>query len=147
MKTIVSLVAALMCLHSAQAQYAFEAPYAAATSLSLSTPGAPAANWEANLHDFGQIVQGQPVSHTFFFTNTGDADLLVNKVKPSCGCTVAEYSQEAIAPGEQGFVTATYSAKGSGYFTKSITVFTNEGEQPIVLRIKGETLTGADTGE
>ena len=57
-------------------------------------------------HDFGQITEGEVPTYTFSFRNTGDADLKLVSVRPSCGCTVPEYPRAAIAPGE-GFNVLT----------------------------------------
>jgi len=131
-----TLLAMVACVSLAQAQSSFTG----SAGLNLQSSGAPAqANWVATAHDFGSISQGTPVSHTFEVENTGQQPLKIEHVKPSCGCTVADYTKEPIAPGEKGFVTATYNAKGLGMFTKSLTVRTNEEETPIMmLRIKGE---------
>ncbi|MDX2249105.1 MAG: DUF1573 domain-containing protein [Bacteroidia bacterium] len=88
--------------------------------------------------DLGKIPQGIPVSHTFTFTNTGNADLRIESVQASCGCTATNYTKEPIAPGETGYITATYNAAGAGIFTKTVTVKSNAAEPNTVLRIKGE---------
>ena len=38
-------------------------------------------------HEFGDIVQGQSVSHKFTFTNTGSEPLIILQVQTNCGCT------------------------------------------------------------
>ncbi|MFW5659430.1 MAG: DUF1573 domain-containing protein, partial [Bacteroidota bacterium] len=50
---------------------------------------------EAMTHDFGSMKEGEVVEHTFNFKNVGKSDLIIQKVKPSCGCTVPEYTQDA----------------------------------------------------
>ena len=52
--------------------------------------------WDETTHDFGKIDQGKPVSTEFVFTNTGTTPLVISNVKGSCGCTVTEYTKEAI---------------------------------------------------
>jgi len=54
-------------------------------------------------HDFGTITEGDKVTTTFGFTNTGDADLIIVDARGSCGCTVPQYPKNTpIAPGETG---------------------------------------------
>ncbi|MEZ4852427.1 MAG: DUF1573 domain-containing protein [Bacteroidia bacterium] len=96
------------------------------------------ATWEEGSHDFGVIPQGTPVSHTFHFTNTGNKALKIESVKPSCGCTVANYSREEIQPGETGYVEVTYNAHSTGIFTKTASVTYNTEEGAKILKIKGE---------
>ena len=94
--------------------------------------------WESETHDFGDIEKGKPVTYEFTFTNTTKETILLTNVKPSCGCTAANYTKTPIKPGEKGTVEATYNAAAPGNFHKTITVTTNEeGAAPKVLIIKG----------
>ena len=94
--------------------------------------------WEETTHDFGKIDQGKPVSTEFVFTNTGTTPLVISNVKGSCGCTVTEYTKEAIAPGKTGNVKATFNASAVGAFNKSIRVTANVEGGSETLMIKGE---------
>ncbi|MEM7548855.1 MAG: DUF1573 domain-containing protein [Bacteroidota bacterium] len=102
-------------------------------------PLAPLMSLEADAHDFGQIKQGEPVTATFKFVNTGALPLIITNAKGSCGCTVPSYTKEPIAPNATGEIMATYNAANKGVFTKTVTVTTNEGQSRI-LRIKGEVI-------
>ena len=91
--------------------------------------------------DFGPINETVKfASHKFGFTNTGNAPLVLNKVETSCGCTTPEWSTDTVKPGEQGYVTARYETTNRlGTFTKSITVYSNSLESPMVfLDISGD---------
>lgn len=95
--------------------------------------------WDVENHEFGELEKGKPASYDFTFTNTTKETILITNVKPSCGCTAANYTKTPIKPGEKGFVTATYNAAAPGNFHKTITVTTNEaGAAPKVLTIKGK---------
>mgnify|MGYP001801668364 CR=1 FL=1 len=95
-------------------------------------------NWPSELFNFGTVEQGEKLTHTFYFENTGSVALKIDKVKPSCGCTATDYSKEAILPGEKGQVTISYDAKKAGVFTKSVTIFSNALEGQKLLRFTGE---------
>jgi hypothetical protein len=95
-------------------------------------------NWTATVFDFGQIKINTPVTHEFRFTNTGDVPLVISSVQASCGCTIASFSEDPIAPGGEGFVKGTYNAAKLGQFTKSITVNANTADGVVQLTIKGE---------
>ena len=83
---------------------------------------------EKKEHDFGTIEEGVQATVTFSFKNTGNAPLVLNSVKASCGCTTPKWTKEPVAPGAEGTVTAIYNSKGRpGNFTKTITV-THNGE-------------------
>lgn len=93
-------------------------------------------NWNETSFDFGSVPQGTPVSHEFEFTNTGSESIIITGVQASCGCTVADYTKDPIAPGEKGYVTSTYNAAKAGVFSKTVTVQSNAAENPI-LTLKG----------
>ena len=89
--------------------------------------------------DFGSIKEKNgPVDHKFVFTNKGNAPLLIQGVRASCGCTTPAWSKEPIPPGEKGFVTAKYNPKNRpGSFRKSLTITSNADPASKVLYIKG----------
>lgn len=86
----------------------------------------PVLTFDENPHDFGTVENGSQLEHVFTFTNTGDAPLKVMKAKPSCGCTVPEWSKDAIAPGEKGSMTVKFDARGrAGKQHKNVRLTTN----------------------
>jgi hypothetical protein len=101
---------------------------------------ASAVTWKATTIDLGKIPQGKPVNVEFEFTNPSMTPLIINSVRPNCGCTVANYPKEPIAPGKSGKIVLTYNAAGMGVFTKSTNVSTNASEGTTVLIIKGEVI-------
>ncbi len=96
-------------------------------------------SFNETLFDFGKVKEeGGPVEHEFAFTNTGTDSLVLSEVKASCGCTTPQWSQEPIAPGEQGIVKAVYNPRNRpGVFNKSISVTTNDEKSIHLLYIKG----------
>lgn len=95
------------------------------------------ASWAKDMHDFGEIPKGVPVSVEFLFTNTGDGALIIKDVTTSCGCTASDYAQEPIMPGKSSKIKVTYNAANAGAFSKSITVNSNDEGKTKVLFIKG----------
>jgi len=96
--------------------------------------------WKSTTVDMGKIEQGKPVTVEFEFTNPSMVPLIINSVRPGCGCTAADYPKEPIVPGKSGKIKLTYNAAASGPFTKSTTVSTNASEGNTVLIIKGEVV-------
>jgi hypothetical protein len=96
-------------------------------------------------HNFGEIPEGDKVSHTFKFKNTGSNPLKVENVKPSCGCTTPDWSREDVAPGAEGFVTVEFDSKGkTGVQKKSVTVtFANTDPKNKMLQFQGEVIAPA----
>lgn len=100
--------------------------------------------WTEDVHNFGDIQKGNPASHEFTFKNTTKETILITNVKPSCGCTAANYTKTPIKPGETGSVTATFNAANPGPFSKQITVTTSDSEVKKVLTIKGKVEAPAE---
>ncbi len=96
--------------------------------------------WKSTTIDLGKIEQGKPVTVEFEFTNPSMVPLMITSVRPNCGCTVADYPKEPVAPGQSGKIVVTYNAASSGAFAKSTTVTTNAAEGSVSLLIKGEVV-------
>jgi hypothetical protein len=97
----------------------------------LAGSGKPKAVFKATSHDFGQVKQGDVVSHEFVFKNEGDAPLVVEKVETTCGCTAALVSAKKIAPGKEGKIKTTFDTRGySGRLTRYVYLVSNDGENP-----------------
>ena len=134
MKTVKLLAFALLMSSISFAQT--PAPAAVAVPASPQTPSQM--KWEKEMHEFGTIEQGKPVSYEFTFTNSTNKDVTLKDVKASCGCTATNYTKTAIKPGEKGTVTATYNAAAGGAFHKTVTVTTSEENTiPKTITIKG----------
>ncbi|MBN2350495.1 MAG: DUF1573 domain-containing protein [Bacteroidales bacterium] len=96
--------------------------------------------WTITTYDFGKIPMSKPASAEFEFLNPSMVPLIISSVKPSCGCTVADYPKEPIAPGKKGKIIVGYNAATPGQFQKSIRVQTNTAESITMLIIKGEVV-------
>ncbi len=104
---------------------AVQAPVATVTP--APTPKQSVIKWDKEIHDFGDIEKGKPVTYEFTFTNTTNETVLITTVKPACGCTAANYTKTPIKPGEKGMVAATFNAASPGGFQKTVTILTKEG--------------------
>jgi hypothetical protein len=89
-------------------------------------------------HDFGEIPRGKPVIFVFTFKNTDSAPISIETVRTTCGCTAAEWTQDAILPGETGQISIEYDAYKSGAFRKKIKVFFDRQKKGETLWIRGE---------
>ncbi len=102
----------------------------------------PELSFDKLRHNFGKINQGESVSHQFVFTNTGQAELIINNAKGSCGCTVPKWPRKPIAPGESEEIKVTFNSAGkSGKQSKTITLVTNAIPNTTVLTISANILT------
>jgi hypothetical protein len=95
--------------------------------------------------DVGREQRGEKIKHTFEIHNEGSAPLKLERVKPTCGCTVANYD-EVIAPGAVGSLVAQVdTAEFRGPIAKSISVFTNDPDNPrLSLVVKADVRSQVD---
>ena len=97
----------------------------------------PAMEFESTEFDFGTIQEGEKVEHVYSFKNTGSAPLIISNAQPSCGCTVPEWTKEAIPVGGTGYVKAQFDSKGKpNAQNKTITVVANTWPTQTILRFK-----------
>jgi hypothetical protein len=94
-------------------------------------------------HDFGKIPQGTPVTTEFVFTNVGEEPLILADVKPTCGCTIADYTKTPVKKGEKGTIKITYNAAVAAPFTKAIIVTSNAKTPQKYLTIVGDVIAKA----
>ena len=78
----------------------------------------------------------QPITATFELRNKGRRRLLIESVKPDCGCTAVEYPKE-VAAGEKFTIKMTYDAKMLGHFQKMAAVVSNGSQKPVYLTMRG----------
>ena len=95
--------------------------------------------WIDSSINLGRVVEGEKLEVAFRFKNTGMKPLVINSIVPSCGCTVAERPEEAIAPGSEGVVKASFNSQGRvGLNHKTLTVNTNtrEGSRNLLFEVE-----------
>lgn len=66
------------------------------------------------IFNFGDITEGDKVTHEFKFKNTGKNPLVIRGAKASCGCTIPSYSKEPIMPGKEGVISVVFNSEGKG---------------------------------
>jgi hypothetical protein len=102
-----------------------------------SSENMPQFQFETDLHDFGKVIEGEILTYSFKFKNSGKADLVIATASATCGCTVPTFSKEPIRPNEEGIVTVTFNTKGKmGFQHKTVTLVANTQPSNYVLNIK-----------
>lgn len=109
------------------------------TSSAVKAPaGVTTIQWLDSARDFGRINEGQKLVLSFRFKNSGNKPLVIEDVRPTCGCTVAEFPRQPIAPGQEGEITGEFDSNGrEGLQRKHITVRSNTepAEQDITFEV------------
>ncbi len=89
----------------------------------------PVISFKENSIDFGDIVQGQKVEHTFVLTNTGKQPLIISNVAATCGCTVPSWPKEPVAPGKSAEIKVSFNSTGKvGKQNSVVRIYSNASE-------------------
>lgn len=103
--------------------------------------GLPTIDLEETEYNFGTVIQGEKVSHSFVFANNGDGNLVISNVKASCGCTVPKWTKEPVKPGKTGTIELVFdSSNREGIQTKTAKVYSNTSPNVTELVIRCEVI-------
>lgn len=86
--------------------------------------------------DCGRTGYEQPVTATFELRNKGRKRLLIESVKPDCGCMAVEFPKE-VGSGDKFTIKMTYDARQLGHFHKMAAIKSNGSKSPLYLTMKG----------
>ena len=81
----------------------------------------------------------QPITATFELRNKSRRRLVIESVKPDCGCTAVDYPKE-VGAGDKFTIKMTYDAKMLGHFQKMAAVVSNSSPSPVYLTMRGVVL-------
>jgi len=85
-------------------------------------------SFDSESFNFGFAPQGNGyLVHSFMVKNLGEDTLIIERVRPTCGCTAAPLKKSNLAPGEITEITSIFRLSGyKGATTKSIKVESND---------------------
>jgi hypothetical protein len=94
---------------------------------------------DSTTFNFGKIVAGDTVRHTFHFKNTGKGPLIISSATATCGCTIADFNKRPIAPGHADSITAIFASSkdAKGFANKVVTVNYNSPSSPKLFTLYG----------
>ena len=105
-------------------------------------------SFEETTFDFGVVNDGEKVSHTYNFTNTGNEPLILSDAKGSCGCTVPKWPREPIAPGASSQITVEFDSKNkAGKRNQKVTVTSNTNPPQTFIYLTGEVAKAAGAAD
>lgn len=99
--------------------------------------GGPVMEFEKMEVDYGDVEQHSEKKRYLSFKNTGTEPLVISNARGSCGCTVPVWPKQAIMPGQEDKLEISYSTNRLGKINKTITITTNEGGKPHVIKVIG----------
>ncbi len=103
---------------------------------------APKIVFSENTFEFEEIKQGDKVEHVFTITNNGKSDLIIRKVRASCGCTAVSPKDRVINAGGSTTMKVIFDSAGKvGKQNKTITVISNDpSHSRSILWVKGTVI-------
>ena len=85
--------------------------------------------FDKEIHNFGTLLDGEIISYSFIYRNTGGSPVKVAKAEKSCGCIEIHYNPNPIAPGDSSTIEIILNTTGEwGNMIKEATIETSEGE-------------------
>jgi hypothetical protein len=124
---------------------AVQAQAPASSAAVTSNPTGPQLKFEHLEYNFGNIKQGESVTHEFVFKNTGKEPLIISSASGSCGCTVPSWPKDPIKPGGSEKIKVTFNSAGKlNQQDKHVTILSNAVEGNITLHMKGNVEPKAD---
>lgn len=82
-------------------------------------------------YNWGDVKLSEgPLKATVKLKNTGNEELIIQNVKPSCGCTTAPLDKDRLKPGETAKVDITLKISHGGPISKNIRVASNDPNVP-----------------
>ncbi|WP_210517214.1 DUF1573 domain-containing protein [Hymenobacter terricola] len=138
-KTLLLALSLTAAAYTAQAQ-------ATPPAAKAGTTAGPAITFEEVKYDFGSVVQGGTVDHTFKFKNTGTAPLVISNIGVSCGCTTPEWTKAPVMPGKTGTIAAHFNSTGKmGMQNKVLTIESNATAGSTTVSLVGEVKEASAT--
>jgi hypothetical protein len=126
------------------AALAFLALVATAAGADEKPVPAPRIQVEPESFDFGSVQQGKTLRRDFTIRNFGDAELVIEGVSTTCGCTAALAAQSRVEPGGRTVLRVTFETRTySGKVERNVMVRSNDPKAPLVQVRVGATVEKA----
>lgn len=94
--------------------------------LAASGQNAPELHVSPRFHQFGDISDSHPVAFSISYENRSAQTLFVKKIQTPCTCTVIDWREKGLAPGEKGTTQIVFDPKGrKGFLRWEIGIFTD----------------------
>jgi len=93
--------------------------------------------WDARQKEYNVKAGESEAKFTFAFTNVTPAEVTLQRVQTSCGCTAAKLPMEpwVIPAGGRGDINVVMDVRGKyGTVTKTATVYTSAGPFPLMVK-------------
>lgn len=101
----------------------------------------PYAVLSADSIHLGRLLPGSQGQGSLSITNGGRHDLIISRVRSSCGLLITTWPTEPLKPGERGSITFRYDTARPGPFERNIVVHTNAWQKNLLVPVTGEVIS------
>ena len=107
---------------------------------------APRIRVEPEGFDFGRAQRGKTLRKDFTLRNFGDAELVIEGVSTTCGCTAALTAESRVEPGGSTSLRVTFETRSySGRVERHVLVRSNDPKKPL-LQVRVSATVEGGTG-
>lgn len=111
-----------------------------ATNNRYDNENSPGISVNRSSYDFGKVYRTTTIDSAIIITNTGNQNLMINKIDSNCSCLQVSSSSKLVLPGQQINLKLMFNPKDrNGRVYSTITIFTNDASTPAqTISIKAE---------
>jgi hypothetical protein len=92
--------------------------------------------WIDPLHaDLGALRKNEEAVILFRYVNDGPGVLILDNVRTDCGCTVPEWREAPLLPGEEAAIRVQFRPQSRGRHHKKVRVWFSGARKPVILSI------------
>ncbi len=102
--------------------------------------GYPYASLSEEVIDMGVMAAGSNGDGYINLSNLGKPDLLIARVRSSCGLMIPTWPETAINQGDTVRIRFRYNTSRLGKFERKITIHTNAWQKNLIVTVKGEVI-------
>lgn len=85
---------------------------------------------DSTFKDLGKVGGGDSIGIKYKFQNVGDNPLMIQSIKTSCGCTIANTTTKPIMPGKFGEIKAKFYSADQAVATHLKHIYVNTNTMP-----------------
>lgn len=113
----------------------------------ISVWAAPKIATNPESFDFGYLPEGQIVACQYWLVNRGDDTLVIEMVKPQCGCTTVPLPTDRLAPSDSVLLHLSFDSKNmKGRINKAVRIWSNDSTlNPATLYFTGAVADSSQT--
>ncbi len=98
----------------------------------------PFAVLESDTIDLGKLGYGQQIRPSIRIRNEGEHDMLIAKVRSSCGLMIPTWPVEPVAHGDEAVIQLRYDTSRLGPFVRYVVIHTNAWQKTLTVTVMGE---------